>query len=181
MRKTYLLSAVIVAVLGCAPLAFGQQTDASQTGAPQPASSQTGHAWHGHHGMAMGGHMYDQLNLSDTQRAQIKQLTEQNFAQAKPQMQALRQARKAFEAAAPGSADYQTAASNLAEAEADAARTRTTNRANLRAQIYQLLTPEQRTQLASLQADRKAQRQQWRESHMQGGDAAAPDSSAAAQ
>lgn len=182
MRKTYLLSAAVVVVLGCAPLAFAQQTDASQTGAPQSASSQTGHAWHGHHGMATGGHMYDQLNLSDAQRSQIKQLMQQNFAQAKPQMQALRQARKAFEAAAPGSADYQTAASNLAEAEADAARTRTTNRANLRAQIYQLLTPEQRTQLASLQAERKAQRQQWRESHMQGGgDAAAPDSSAAAQ
>jgi len=171
MRKTCLLSAALVAVLGCAPMAFAQQTDASQTG----------HAWHGHHGMAMGGQMYEQLNLSDAQRTQIKQLMQQNFAQAKPQMQALRQARQAFEAAAPGTADYQTAASNLAEAEADAARTRTTHRANLRAQVYQLLTPEQRTQLASLQAERKAQRQQWRQSHMQGGDDATPDSSAAAQ
>lgn len=166
MRKTYLLSAALVAVLGCAPLAFAQQA---------------GHGWHGHHGMAMGGHMYDQLNLSDAQRAQIKQLTQQDFAQAKPQMQALRQARQAFESTAPGTADYQTAASNLAEAEADAARTRTTNRANLRAQIYQVLTPAQRTQLASIRADHKAKMQQWRESHTQGGDAAAPDSSAAAQ
>jgi Spy/CpxP family protein refolding chaperone len=166
MRKTYFLSAALVTVLGCAPLAFAQQAD---------------HAWHGHHGMAMSGHMYEQLNLSDAQRSQIQQLVKQNFAQAKPQMQALRQARQAFEAAAPGTADYQTAASNLAEAEADAARTRTTNRANLRAQIYELLTPAQRTQLASLQAERKAQRQQWRESHMQGGDDPAPDSSAAAQ
>ncbi|HVX06209.1 MAG TPA: Spy/CpxP family protein refolding chaperone [Rhodanobacteraceae bacterium] len=166
MRKTYFLSAALVTVLGCAPLAFAQQAD---------------HAWHGHHGMAMSGHMYEQLNLSDAQRSQIQQLVKQNFAQAKPQMQALRQARQAFEAAAPGTADYQTAASNLAEAEADAARARTTNRANLRAQIYELLTPAQRTQLASLQAERKAQRQQWRESHMQGGDDPAPDSSAAAQ
>lgn len=166
MRKTYLLSAALVTVLGCAPLAFAQQA---------------GHAGHGHHGMAMGGHMYDQLNLSDAQRTQIKQLTQQNFAQAKPQMQALRQARDAFESAAPGTAGYQTAASNLAEAEADAARTRTTNRANLRAQVYQVLTPAQRTQLASLRAEHKTQMQQWRESHMQGGDANAPDSSAAAQ
>ena len=171
MRKNLILSAALVAILGCAPLAFAQQTDAPQAG----------HAWRGHHGMAMGGHMYDQLNLSDAQRTHIKQLTEQDFAQAKPQMQALRQARKAFESATPGTADYQTAASNLAEAEADAARTRTTNRANLRAQIYQLLTPEQRTQLAGLQADRKAHKQQWRESHMQGGDAAVPDSSSTAQ
>lgn len=166
MRKTYFLSAALVIAFGCAPLAFAQQAD---------------HAWHGHHGMAMGDHMYDQLNLSDAQRTQIKQLTKQDFAQAKPQMQALRQARQAFEAAAPGTAGYQTAASNLAEAEADAARTRTTNRANLRAQIYQVLTPAQRTQLASLRAQQKAQMQQWRESHTQGDDAAAPDSSAAAQ
>lgn len=168
MRKTYLLSAALVTALGCAPLAFAQG----------------GHAWHGHHGMAMGGHsghMYSQLNLSDAQRTQIKQLTQKDFAQAKPQMQSLRQARQAFEAATPGTAAYQTAASNLAEAEADAARTRTTNRANLRAQIYQVLTPAQRTQLASLRAERKAKMQQWHESHMHGGNAAAPASSAAAQ
>jgi Spy/CpxP family protein refolding chaperone len=121
------------------------------------------------------------LNLSDAQRTQIKQLTRQDFTQAKPQMQALRQARQAFESATPGTADYQTAAGNLAEAEADAARTRTANRANLRAQIYQVLTPAQRTQLASLRAEHKAKMQQWRESHMQKGDAAPPDSSAGAQ
>lgn len=166
MRKIHLLSAVLVTALGCAPLAFAQQA---------------GHAWHGHHGMAMGGHMYDQLNLSDAQRTRIKQLTQQTFAQAKPQMQALRQARQAFESAAPGTADYQTAASNLAEAEADAARTRTTDRASLRAQVYALLTPAQRTQLASLRAQHKAEVKQWRESHTQGGDADAPDASAAAQ
>jgi Spy/CpxP family protein refolding chaperone len=167
MRKTHLLSVALVAILGCAPLAFAQQA---------------GHAWHGHHhGMAMGGHMYDQLNLSDAQRTQIKQLTQQDFAQAKPQMQALRQARQAFESASPGTAAYQTASSNLAEAEADAARTRTTNQANLRAQIYQLLTPTQRTQLASIRAQHKAQMQQWRESHMQNHDAAAPAASSKAQ
>jgi Spy/CpxP family protein refolding chaperone len=167
MRKSTLLSAVLVAALGCTPFAFAQQA---------------GHAWHhGHHGMAMGGHMYSKLGLSDAQRTQIKQMTRQDFAQSKPQMQALRQARQAFESASPGTAAYQAAASNLAEAEADAARTRTANRANLRAQIYQLLTPAQRTQLASLRAERKARMQQWRESHMHRGDAAAPAASATAQ
>lgn len=172
MHKTCLLSAALAAALSCTPLAFAQQAMT-----PPP-----GHAWRGHHGgMGMGGRLYSQLNLSDTQRSQIRQLISQDFAQAKPQMQTLRQARKAFEAAVPGSADYQTAASNLAEAEADAARARAIGHANLRAQIYQLLTPEQRTQLASLQAARKTQKQQWRESHMQGGDTMAPDSSATSQ
>ena len=147
MRKTTLLSAVLVAALGCAPFAFAQQA---------------GHAWHGHHGMAMGAHMYSKLNLTDAQRAQIKQMRQQGFAQAKPQMQALRQARQAFASATPGTADYQTAAGNLAEAEADAARSRATLHAGMRAQIYQILTPAQRTQLASLQAQRQARMQRWK-------------------
>lgn len=150
MRKTPLVAAVLAAALGCTPLAFAQSS---------------GHAWHGHHGMAMGGHMYSKLNLSDAQHAQIRQLTQQSRAQAKPQMQALRQARQAFAAATPGTAAYQTAASNMAEAEADAARARATRHADLRAQIYGLLTPAQRTQMASLQAQRQARRQQWKASH----------------
>lgn len=163
MRKTTLLSAVLVAALGCTPLAFAQQS---------------GHAWHGHrshHGMSMGGHMYSKLNLSDAQRTQIKQLEKQSFAQAKPQMQSLRQARQAFAAATPGTSAYQTAASNMAEAEADAARSRATRRADTRAQIYQLLTPAQRTQLASMRAERQAKMQQWKASRQQN---AAPQGSA---
>jgi Spy/CpxP family protein refolding chaperone len=125
--------------------------------------------------------MYGKLNLSDAQRTQIKQLTQKDFTQARPQMQALRQARQAFEAATPGTAAYQTAASNLAEAEADAARTRSTNQANLRAQIYQLLTPAQRTQLASLRAERQAKMQQRRDSHMRDHGTNVPAPSATAQ
>ncbi|MGH8183655.1 MAG: Spy/CpxP family protein refolding chaperone [Rhodanobacteraceae bacterium] len=147
MRKTCLLTVALAATLACTPLAFAQ-----------PA----GHAWHGHD-MAMGGHTYAKLGLSDAQRASIKQLTQQSFAQAKPQMQALRQARQAYESATPGTAAYQTAASNLAESEADAARTHATNRASLRAQIYQVLTPEQRTQLADIQAQRMTRMQQWQQ------------------
>lgn len=152
MRKSTLLSAVLVAALGCTPFAFAQQA---------------GHAWHGHHGMAMGGHMYSKLGLSDAQRTQIKQMTRQDFAQSKPQRQALRRARQAYESATPGTAAYQTAVSNMAEAEADAARSRATNRANLRAQIYQVLTPTQRTQLADLRAQRQERRQQWQEFRQQ--------------
>ena len=148
MRKTLLVPAILAAAIGCAPLALAQQA---------------GPAWHGHHGMAMAGHMYDKLGLSDAQRTQIKQLTQQGFAQAKQEMQSLRQARQAYESATPGTAAYQTAASNLAEAESDAARTRVTTEANLRAQIYQVLTPTQRTQLADMRAQRAARMQQWKE------------------
>lgn len=169
MRKTRLLAAALAIAFGCTPFAFAQAG---------------GHAWHDGHGMAMGGHLYAKLGLSDAQRAQIKQLTRQDFAQMKPQMQNLRQARQAFESATPGTAAYQTAASNLAEAEADAARSRASNRAALRAQIYQLLTPAQRTQLANIKARHVARIQQWqqfKQEHPLPASPAAPDASAATQ
>lgn len=169
MHKTRLLTVALAAALACSPLAFAQST---------------GHAWHGHHAMTMDGHLYARLGLSDAQRTQIRQLTRQDFAQMKPQMQNLQQARQAYESATPGTADYQTAASNLAESEADAARTRATQRANLRAQVYQLLTVEQRTQLASIQARHEARIQQWqqfKQEHPLPASPAAPDASATTQ
>ncbi len=153
MRKTVLVSAVLAAAAGCAPFAFAQQD------APAPAP-----AWHGHrHAAMMGDHVYDKLNLTDAQRADIRQLTRQSIEQMKPQMQALHQKREAFEAALPGSAGYQAAANDLAQAEADAARARVLQRADLRARIYNVLTPAQRTQLANLRAQRMARVQQWKE------------------
>lgn len=148
MRRIMLAAAIIIAAIGCAMFV--------------PTISAAGHGWRDGHGTTMGGHMYAKLNLTDAQRSQIKQLTRQNFAQVKPQMQAVRQARAAYESAVPGTAAYQTAASNLAQTESDAARTRVTQRADLRAQIYQLLTPLQQDQLAQLQAQRTARIQQWK-------------------
>lgn len=151
MRKTFLVPAILAAAIGCAPF-----TTATAQGAP-------GAGWHGHHGMSIGGQMYDKLNLTDAQRDQIKQLTQQSFAQAKSQMQALRQARQAYESAVPGTSAYQSATSALAQAESDAASTRVTRQANLRAQIYQVLTPTQRDQLAQIRQQRQARMQQWKQ------------------
>ncbi|MBN8734885.1 MAG: Spy/CpxP family protein refolding chaperone [Xanthomonadales bacterium] len=155
MRKTFLVSAIFAAAIGCAPL-----TATIAQGAP-------GAGWHGHHGMAMGSHMYDKLNLTDAQRDQIKQLTQQSFSQAKSQRQTLREARQAYESAVPGSADYQTAAGKLGEAEADAARARVARQADLRAQIHQVLTPAQRDELVQIRQQRQARMQQWKESRQQ--------------
>ncbi len=149
MRKTVLsktvLSMIAAAAIGASSLAI--------------AAGGMGHEWQGHHGMAM--HELDKLNLTDAQRDQIKQIAKQNFEQLKPQMDALRQQRQTFESTDPTASGYQTAANNLAQAEADAARARVLQRAAVRAQIYNILTPAQRTQLASLRAQQEARRQQW--------------------
>lgn len=122
----------------------------------------------------------DQLNLTDAQRASIRQVFQQNFDQARPELQALQQKRRAFENTTPGSSGYQTAANDLAEAESNAAHTRVLRQAALRTKIYNLLTPVQRTQLASIRTQREAKMKQWREAHMRHQSDNAPASPAAA-
>ncbi|HET6906384.1 MAG TPA: Spy/CpxP family protein refolding chaperone [Rhodanobacteraceae bacterium] len=150
MRKT-LLSLFAAAAIGGSSLALAA------------AGGGMGHGWHdGRHGM-MAMRALNKLNLSDAQRDQIKQLAKQDFEQLKPRMQAVRQQRKAFGSMDPNSAGYQAAAGNLARAEADLASARVMQRAALRAQIYNVLTPAQRSQLAAMRAQRQARMQQWKE------------------
>jgi len=169
MNRSLPLSIALAAALGCSSLAFA--ATGAQTSPPAAATSsgpmQQG-KWHGmHHRHEHDGEMrmLDQLGLSDTQRTSIHQMIHESFQQARPEMQALRQKREALDAATPGSSAYQSAASELADAEANAARQRVARQAALRAKIYGVLTPEQRTHLASLRADRKTKMQQWRSEH----------------
>lgn len=175
MSKPLCVSLSLVAAIGFSSLAFA--ATGAQTAAPPPPSSasmQHGH-WHRrmHHRHGMG--VLDKLDLSDTQRTNIRQMMRQSFEQSRPEMKALRQKREAFAASAPGSSGYQAAARELATAEANAARDRVMQRAALRSRIYAELTPGQRTELAKLRAQHKAQ-MQWRTEHMQHHRTAAPAS-----
>lgn len=150
MRKT-LISLFAAAAIGGSSLALAA------------AGGGMDHGWHGgRHGM-MAMHELGKLNLSDAQKNSIKQAAQQSFGQMKPQMEALRQQRQAFESMDPTSSGYQTAAGNLAQAEAAAASARVMQRAALRAQIYNVLTPSQRSQLATDRAQRQARMQQWKQ------------------
>jgi protein CpxP len=104
-----------------------------------------------------------QLHLSDAQRASIRQIMQTRLANAKPQREALRQQHQAFDAMTPDQIGYQAAAAQLAQAESDAARSRVQQQAAMRAQIYAVLNPAQKAQLATLQAQRQARRQQWQQ------------------
>ncbi|HTD27908.1 MAG TPA: Spy/CpxP family protein refolding chaperone [Xanthomonadaceae bacterium] len=121
---------------------------------------------HGHHG---GGEMMilHKLDLSDTQRANIKQIVSSSREQFKSSHQALRQQRDAFEAMSPTSAGYQAAASSLAKAEAQATQDRVMRMADLRAKIYTVLTPAQQSQIATLKAQQQTRRQQWQQFQQQ--------------
>jgi protein CpxP len=164
MFRTTLLAAAI----GFSSLAFAATGVPTPDTSAAPASSAPMKSGM-HHGMMKHhrGHHHDgmrelnKLDLTSTQRTDIRQLMEQSRTEARPQMKALMQKRMAFGNATPGSADYQTAADQLAQAEAQAAQERVMRYAALRTKIYNELTPEQRTQLASLRSERQARMQKW--------------------
>src|SRR5690242_5224004 len=73
--------------------------------AQESASSTTGKSWHGRHGDRMG-FMARELNLTDAQKAQIKQIFQANKATGLPLMQQMSANKKAMlEATANGSFD----------------------------------------------------------------------------
>jgi Spy/CpxP family protein refolding chaperone len=103
----------------------------------------------------------NKLNLTDAQRASIRQIMQTSFAQNKTQRQALRQQRSAFESMTPDQVGYQAAAASLAQAEGSAAQAHVQQRATVRAQIYAVLTASQKVQLGTLKTQQQARKQQW--------------------
>jgi len=151
MRKNITLGLLLASAVALAPFAIASAQDGGPHGG--------WHGGHGGHGAAFAA--FGKLNLSDAQKASIKQIVKASFEQNKGQFQALRQQREAFAQLTPTSAGYQSAANSLAQAEAAATQARVLQRANIRAQIYAVLTPAQQSQLAQLKAERQARRQQW--------------------
>jgi periplasmic protein CpxP/Spy len=154
MRKTMTLSIILAAALGCSALALaGPGGQGGGFGGP---------GFHGHHGgdfMAMHG-----LNLTDAQKASVKQLVQQSFATLKPQFQAVRQQREAFEAMSPNASGYQAAAASLAQAEANLTSARITARAAVTTQIYTtVLTSAQQSQYTAQKAASQARKAQWQQ------------------
>lgn len=151
MRKTMTLSIILAAALGCSALALAG-----------PGGQGGDFGGHGHHGdrfMALRG-----LNLTDAQKASVKQIVQQSFTQLKPQFQAVRQQREAFEAMAPNASGYQAAAASLAQAEANLTSARITARAAVTAQIYTtVLTSAQQSQYTAQKAAFQARKAQWQQ------------------
>ncbi|MBD8899853.1 Spy/CpxP family protein refolding chaperone [Rhodanobacter sp. DHG33] len=151
MRKNLILGLALSSALAIGSFAVAAQ------GAPGPG----GPGGWGHHGGRHGMMDFHKLNLTDAQKASIKQIMKSNFEQNKSQRQALRQQHEAFEAMSPTDAGYQAAAASLAQAEGAATTARVQQMANIRAQIYNVLTPAQQSQLAAQKAQAQARRQQW--------------------
>lgn len=155
MRKFPVHTTLFVTMLACMPLAFAappQQTAPSGSSAVENGQRE--------HQPRQPEALFDQLGLTDAQRASVRQLIQQSFQQARPEMEALRQKRMAFDNATPGSNQFKAAADDLAETESSAVRAQVLRQADLRTKVYNLLTPEQRTKLTALVSQREQRMQQ---------------------
>lgn len=151
MRKHLTLGLILTSAMALTTLAA----------ATAPGDGPRGDHGHRHaHGPMMA---LRQLDLSDAQRASVKQIMQTRLASDKPQRQALRQQREAFDGMTPDQVGYQAAAARLAQAESDAARSRVQQQATVRAQVYAVLNPAQKAQLATMQVQQQARRQQWQQ------------------
>jgi Spy/CpxP family protein refolding chaperone len=119
--------------------------DAAATSAVPDATPQ------GHHGWGPG-RIYSRLNLTAEQKESIKAI----MTAAKPQMQSMHAQMKAnhlkMTQTTPDDPNYASVVAEVAQTNATLASQRTTQMSEIKAQIYALLTPAQKTQLATLEA-----------------------------
>ena len=166
-----LLTATLLTTGAVMTAAAGLSIASAQTTTTTPPAGPSGHhGWHHHRGP---WHLLSKLGLSDAQKTQIKSI----MTAAKPEMQSLHEQMRAnmqkLEQTQPSDANYSTIASQVSQTHGSLSAQMLTQRTNVRAQIFKVLTPAQQTQLATLQAQ-MAVRWQSRE-------AAAGTQSAAAQ
>jgi Spy/CpxP family protein refolding chaperone len=138
---------VTAAVLG---LALGCGTVLAAPSHPDCPPGAQGHGWHHHPPGPMMMHRLHELGLSADQKAQVKKLMTASREQMRSQFESLRTARHAFDTAVPGTSAYTDAQNTLADAEADAARSRVGQEAGVRAQVYALLTDAQKAKWATV-------------------------------
>ncbi|HWY23600.1 MAG TPA: Spy/CpxP family protein refolding chaperone [Nevskia sp.] len=160
MRKLMLVPAAILAA-GMLSTAVHAQDQGPGDGGP---------GWHHHHRGGAMMHELKALNLSDSQKASVKTLFKSSREQLKPQFQAMMAQRQAFNSAVPGSPEFNSAESALAQAASSAASARVQQEAALRTQIYALLSDAQKQQLATLQAQHQAKMAEWQAKHAQSAD-----------
>jgi len=156
-----LLVAGLAVLLGTA-IAHSQTADA----APE-------HPMH-HHGFGMGEHRFgffaEYLNLSDTQKAQMKSVLQKEHATMKPLFQQSHQIEQQLHEYATGTyeeAKVRALATQKAQVDVEL----TVQKTRIHNELFQLLTTDQQAKMKELQARREARMQK----HMHDGPPAPPE------
>ena len=165
-RKWILAAAATVAMSGAvgAGLALaapgdGQRGPGPRDGGPPPMGMMDGPGMPGMH-PRMLERMSGELQLSEDQKQKIKGI----FESARPEMEQVRtlgrQNADKLREAKPGDKNYDVVVAEVARSAGDLATRAVTNGAQVRAQVWAVLTPEQRTKLDTLQSERSERMKQ---------------------
>jgi Spy/CpxP family protein refolding chaperone len=151
-----------------AGISVAAAADEATPATPAPPAAAGPHRWH-HHGH---GQLLSKLNLSAQQQAAVKSI----MANAGPQMKSIHQEMRGnslkLRQTQPSDANYQSVVAQVTQANGSLHSQMITQREAVRAQIFKVLTPEQQTQLAALEAQMRAQMQAHIQARMQAGGAA---------
>lgn len=109
-----------------------------------------------------GGRMFESLNLTDAQKEQLKQIATRYHESAKAQRQQNRGERGGgFDPLKDGTFN-EAAVRAAAQARANARVEMEVQRARMMSEMFAVLTPEQKAQLAAARQQREQKRQEWR-------------------
>ena len=135
----------------CAAMSLSIATAQTTTATTPAAAAPSGPRGAGRHGFGPE-RLFSKLGLTAEQQTQVKAI----FTAAQPQMKSLHEQMRAnhlkLMQTKPDDPNYGNVAAEVAQSNATLASQRTTQGAELRTQLYAVLTPAQKTQLATLEA-----------------------------
>ena len=147
LTATLAAGALLTAAAG---LSFASAAD--EATATQPPPPPGAGEWH-HHGGPW--HLLGKLGLNAAQKQQIKEI----MTAAHPQMQSLHEQMHAnmlkLEQTKPTDPNYASTVSQVSQTHGSLSAQMLTQHAEVRAQVFKVLTPAQQTQLATLEAERQ--------------------------
>lgn len=95
----------------------------------------------------------EKLDLSDAQRDQFKQIHEQGRSEGKVLHEAMRKNRDAMHQLDPSAKNYAAEVARLANEKAELVKQMVVHKSEVRAEVYAMLTPEQREQMQQLRKE----------------------------
>jgi Spy/CpxP family protein refolding chaperone len=159
IRMRFSAAAAIAAVLGLGaslPFVASAAQDAAATNAAPPPPADGHRDWGGHGGPRAWGpaHLYRKLGLTAEQEASVQSIMQA----ARPGFESLHQQMRAndgkLRATTPDDPNYASIASEVGQTRGTLTTQLAAQEADLRAKLYAVLTPAQKTQLATLEAQR---------------------------
>ncbi|MEP6884334.1 MAG: Spy/CpxP family protein refolding chaperone [Gammaproteobacteria bacterium] len=139
------------ALLAASSMSMATAADVSAS--PPPPDAPGPHGWHHHRG---AGHLLGKLGLSDAQKVQIKDI----MTASRPQMQSLHEQMRAnslkLQQTSPTDPNYSSIVSQVSQMHGSLVAQGMTQRAEVRAQVFKVLTPAQQTQLTALEAQMRS-------------------------